>query len=395
MRIFSSVFLSFLTLFSLTLRAQTGLDPNRLARIAPFMEQQVKEGKMSGGVGLVIRGGKVAYFESYGYMDRAAGKKMRNDAIFRIYSMTKAVTAVAAMMLWEEGRFGLNDPISKYLPEFAEVSQKAPIRVVDLFRHTSGVIDYSAVLPEFYKAHPDYPVIVDQRIDLAEVSRRIAKIPLLHTPGTTFHYGYSVDVLGRLVEVVSGKTLEQFFDERILKPLGMKDTAFYVPREKWDRLVVLDEPGPDGKVRRSNGYNQDSYKTKPVAFLGGQGLVSTAADYSRFCQMLLNGGEFEGKRYLGRKTIEKMTSDHLGNLARAGASQPGVGTGFGLTFAITMDAAATGMAGSTGEFFWSGAAGTRFWIDPQEDMITIFMVNTLPPLGVEKPFKAMVYSALE
>ena len=328
-------------------------------------------------------------------MDKSAGKVMRKDAIFRIYSMTKAVTAVSAMMLWEEGRFQLGDPISKYLPEFAAVSPKQPIRVVDLFRHTSGVIDYSAVTPAFYKEHPDYPVIVDPKIDLAEVVRRIAKIPLLHTPGTTFHYGYSVDVLGRLVEVISGKTLEQFFQERLLQPLGMKDTGFYVPKEKLDRLVVLDEPGPDGKVIRSKGYGQDSYATKPAAFLGGQGLVSTATDYSRFCQMLLNGGVFEGKRYLGRKTVEMMSTDYLVDMPRAGASQPGPGTGFGLTFAITLHPAATGLAGSKGEYFWSGAAGTRFWIDPLEKMITIFMVITLPPLGVEKPFKAMVYSALE
>lgn len=392
-----------------------GLSKERLERIAPVMQRGVDQNKMSGAVGLVLRQGKVAYFESYGYQDRESKKPMRKDSIFRIYSMTKAVTAVAVMMLYEQGEFLLNDPVSKYLPEFAKVKvgiekidpdgtrhvthtvpAENPITIRDLLRHTSGVVDYFGPKGEDGKKMEEIMYADGANYDLAAASKLIASRPLLHQPGTTFHYGYSIDVLGRLVEVVSGMPFDKYFEEKIFKPIGMPDTAFYVPESKWDRLVTLDAPTKDGGLEKAKGNPQDGYKKPPAAFLGGQGLVSTAMDYARFCQMLLNGGEFEGKRLLGRKTVELMSSDHLGDLPRAGGLAPKTaGVGFGLTFAVVEHPGHTGLLGSAGEFEWGGAAGTRFWIDPKEKMVTVFMINILPHnTTYGDQFKRLVYQAI-
>ena len=391
---------------------QVGLAKDRLARIAPHMNKQIEMNRMSGAVGLVLRNGKAAYFEPWGYMDRDAKKPMRKDAIFRMYSMTKAVTGVAVMMLMEEGRFFLNEPVSKYLPEFAKprvavidkgrVSSTEPaereITIRDLLRHTSGVVDYSGPLDNEGKAYLEKANLYQPDIDLAEVVRRIARIPLVHQPGTTFHYGYSIDVLGRLVEVVSGKPFDQFLEEGIFKPLGMADTAFYVPETKLDRFVTLDAPSLDGTVKRAPDASQQAYRKKPAAALGGQGLFSTAIDYGRFCQMLINNGTLDGKRILGRKSVELMSTDHLGTLARAsGIATLPPGIGFGLTFAVTQDPGRIGQLASAGEYFWSGAAGTRFWIDPKEKMVTIFMVNIFPHFSstdLGSQFKLLVYQSI-
>jgi CubicO group peptidase (beta-lactamase class C family) len=394
---------------------QAGLDSARLARIDRQMNAHVEANQLAGGIGLVARNGKIGYFQTYGYMDTASKKPMRKDSIFRIYSMTKAVTAVSVMMLYEEGKFHLNEPIGKYLPEWANmrvaVETKDPvsgkrvaytvpaeraITIRDLLRHTSG-IDYQGPVDE--KGAPVYMQLKVQEpgIDLAEASRRLAKAPLLHQPGTTYHYGLSIDVLGRLVEVVSGQPLDQFFEERIFKPLGMVDTAFYVPEAKWDRLVTLYAPKSDGTIDLFKGPPQDSYKKKPSAFMGGQGLASTALDYARFCQMLLDGGKLEGKRLLGRKTVELMASDHLGEMPRVAAmGAVPKGFGFGLTFAVNQGPGKTGAIGSEGEFSWGGAAGTKFWIDPKENLFAVFMMNTLPPqIDIGSEFKQLVYQALE
>lgn len=393
--------------------AQVGLAKDRLARIAPHMNKQIESNRMSGAVGLVLRNGKAVYFEPWGYMDKVSKRTMRQDSIFRIYSMTKAVTGVAVMMLHEEGRFFLNEPVSKYLPEFAKprvaviddgrVVSTEPaereIAIRDLLRHTSGVVDYAGPIDQDGKKLLEKTNLYQSDIDLAEVVRRIAGIPLLHQPGTTFHYGYSIDVLGRLVEVISGTPFERFLEERIFKPLGMVDTAFYVPEAKWNRFVTADVPLKDGTVERAPDESQQAFKKRPAAALGGQGLVSTAMDYGRFCQMLLNGGTLDGKRILGRKAVELMSIDHLGNLARA----PGMGTippgiGFGLTFAVTQDPGRTGQLASAGEYFWSGAAGTHFWIDPKEKLVTIFMVNIFPhysSVDLGSQFKLLVYQSIE
>ncbi|MBI3683263.1 MAG: beta-lactamase family protein [Acidobacteria bacterium] len=394
---------------------QTGLSRERLARIARTMNQHVEANHVSGAIGLIARRGKIGYFETYGFQDKESAKPMPKDAIFRIYSMTKAITGVAVMTLYEEGKFFLTDPLSKYLPEFASmrvavdktdpvtgtrtyytVPAERPITIRDLLRHTSG-LDYAGPKDEQGNLIFTQLKVQEPGINLAEMMKRLAKAPLVHQPGSTFHYSLSIDVLGRLVEVASGQPLDQFFEERIFRPLGMKDTAFYVPEEKWNRLVTLDTPNPDGTIRRSTAAAQDSYKRKPSLFLGGAGVASTAMDYARFCQMLLNGGDLDGKRLLSRKSVELMATDHLGELPRiggGGAVQQGYG--FGLTFAVNLDPGRAGSLGSKGEYNWGGAAGTRFWIDPKEQMVGVFMINILPhtnlPYGSE--FKLLAYQSI-
>lgn len=388
--------------------AEAGLSPDRLARIAPIMRAHVEANRMAGAIGMIVRNGKVGYFETYGYQDSDAKKPMRKDAIFRIYSMTKAVTGVAVMMLYEEGKFFLTDPVSKYLPEFANrkvavdgrmtnvVAAEREITIRDLLRHTSG-LDYTGPRDEAGAFVYAKLRVQEPGINLAEMVRRMTQAPLVHQPGTTFHYSLSIDVLGRLVEVASGKTLDKFFSERIFTPLGMKDTAFDVPESKWDRLATLYTPAENGTVKRSAAPPQESYKKPTTLFLGGAGLVSTATDYARFCQMLLNGGTLDGRRLLSRKSVELMSTDHLGNLPRiGGGGTVPEGYGFGLTFAVNQDPGRSGSIGSKGEYNWGGAAGTRFWIDPKERMVGIFMVQILPHTGLTfgSQFKQLAYQAI-
>jgi CubicO group peptidase (beta-lactamase class C family) len=278
------------------------------------------------------------------------------------------------------------------------VPAEGPITVRDLFRHTSG-LDYAG--PKDEHGEPAYKKLGVEggngwvSFDLAEAVRRLATAPLNHQPGTTFHYSISIDVLGRLVEVVSGQPLDQFFEQRIFRPLGMKDTAFFVPEEKWSRLAVLYTPKKGGGIERHTGYAQDNYKKKPTLLLGGAGTVGTLDDYARFVTMLLNDGELEGVRILGRKSVELMRSDHLGTLARAGSTLP-EGYGFGLTFAVNPGPGKTPNVGSQGEYHWGGAAGTSFWIDPKEHMVGVFLINVLPSTEAVAPgqFKRMAYEAL-
>jgi CubicO group peptidase (beta-lactamase class C family) len=387
---------------------QIGLSSERLNRINTIMREHVEAGRLAGASGLIARNGKVAFRETWG--------EMKPDTIVRMYSMTKAVTGVAAMILYEEGRFSLTEPVSKYLPEFSKmrvaresfdaagkrtyytVPAEHPITIRDLFRHTTG-LDYMGPKDEngeaAYKRVEMTGGAPQVTFDLAEAVKRLATAPLNDQPGTMFRYGYSIDVLGRLVEVVSGKTLDQFFEERIFRPLGMKDTAFFVPEEKWKRLAVLYAPKQGGGIQRSTSPAQDSFKKKPALLLGGAGLTSTLDDYARFCMMLLNGGELEGTRILARKSVELMRSDHLGNLGRAGLL--GEGYGFGLTFAVNLGPGKSATVGSQGEYYWGGAAGTAFWIDPQEHMMGVFLIQVLPPTNIPagEQFKRMAYLALE
>ncbi|MEO8027987.1 MAG: serine hydrolase domain-containing protein [Bryobacteraceae bacterium] len=389
-----------------------GLSPDRLQRIAPVMQKWIEEGKVAGAVGLISRRGRVAYFESYGSMDRESKKPMPKDAIFRIYSMTKAVTGVAVMILAEEGRFSILDPVSRYLPEFAHmqvaveekdssgkaathtVAATKQITIRDLLRHTSG-LNYAGPRGEDGSFGLAKARAATAGQDLAAVIRAFAAVPLLREPGTAFDYSYSIDVLGRLVEVVSGTTLEEFFSKRIFEPLGMKDTGFFVPEEKWSRLATLYRPTADASLVRISGGPQDSFKKKPSAFMGGEGLTSTARDYARFCQMLLNNGTLDGARILGRKTVELMHADHIEGLPRVGTTLP-AGFGFGLTFAVNPGVGKTGVPGSEGEYYWGGAAGTRFWLDPAEQMFGVFMVQILPngTLPYAERFRQMAYQAI-
>jgi CubicO group peptidase (beta-lactamase class C family) len=384
-----------------------GFGKDRLARISATMKEHVTSGRIAGASGLLARNGRVAWRDYWG--------EIKPDSIVRMYSMTKAVTAVAGMILYEEGKFALTDPVAKYLPEFARMRvahegkdaegkrivyttpAERPIQVRDLFRHTTG-FDYAGPLDE--KNEPAYKKI-DMLggaplagFNLEEAVKRLATAPLHEEPGTKFRYGYSNDILGRLIEVCSGMTLDRFFETRIFQPLGMKDTAFYVPEEKWNRLATLYAPKRGGGVERSNGPAQESFKRKPALLLGGAGLVSTLDDYARFVLMLLNEGQFDGQRILSRKGVELLRADHLGDLPRAGLLPEGYG--FGLTFAVNRGPGKTATIGSEGEYYWGGAAGTGFWVDPRERMAGVFLVQVMPAPGVtpREQFKRMAYQAL-
>jgi CubicO group peptidase (beta-lactamase class C family) len=386
---------------------RAGFSPERLNRINTVMREHVAAGRLNGASGLIARNGKVVFRETWG--------DYKPDTIVRMYSMTKAITGVAAMMLYEEGRFSLNDPVSKYLPEFKDmrvgkestdasgkkiyfsVPAERVMTVRDLFRHTTGM-DYAG--PKDEKGDPAYKKIEmlggapDVSFNLAEAVKRLATAPLNDEPGTKFRYGYSIDVLGRLVEVISGKPLDQFFQERIYGPLGMKDSGFFVPEAKWSRLAVLQTPKREGGIEPSKGYAQEHYKVKPSLMLGGAGSVGTLDDYARFVSMLVSDGQLDGTRYLGRKTVELMHADHLGPLPHTGVLPDGYG--FGLTFAINLGPGKTATVGSEGEYYWGGAAGTAFWIDPKEHMIGVFLINVLPPTSAPAgdQFKRMAYEAL-
>ena len=372
--------------------AQANLHPDALTRVTRAMNSAVEKGEISGYVGLIARRGKIGYFHANGQAGVGSNKPVGKDSIFRIFSMTKPVTGVAVMMLYEEGKFFLTDPVSKYLPEYANMQVKTgaagtvraerPITIRDLMRHTAG-FDYSGM------------TLAKPGMNLSAWSQALAKEPLPHHPGTRYHYAVGIDVLGRLVEVASGQTLDQFFDERIFRPLGMKDTAFWLPADKVSRLVSLDDPGEGGKPKVNTSMWQDMQKKKPEIFWGGAGLVSTAIDYARFAQMLLNKGELDGKRILSRKSVELMATDHLTDLpveqAMGAVAQ---GYGFGLTMAVNRGPGKTANVGSQGEFNWSGAAGSHFWVDPKEELIGVFMVNNMGSV-VRNRFKQMAYLAVD
>jgi CubicO group peptidase (beta-lactamase class C family) len=387
--------------------AEQGFSPERLSKINVVMRQHVDAGHVAGASGLLVRNGKVVFRENWG--------EMKPDSIVRMYSMTKGVTGVAAMILYEEGKFAMTDPVSKYLPEFSHmrvgrestdasgkkiyysVPAERTMTVRDLFRHTTG-LDYAG--PKDENGEPAYKKVEmvggapQVPFDLAEAVKRLATAPLNDEPGTMWRYGYSIDVLGRLVEVLSGKTLDQFFEERIFKPLGMKDTAFFVPEDKWNRLATVYRPKTGGGIEPIKGGPQDSYKKKPMLLLGGAGLASTMEDYSHFYAMLLNDGQYDGARILGRKTVELMRSDHLGSLPHTGGGLP-EWEGFGLTFAVNPGPGKSPDIASPGTYRWGGAAGTTFWIDPKEHIFGMFLVQILPAnFGPAAEFQRMAYEAL-
>ena len=390
----------------------TGLSSERLDRIGAVMNEHVAKGHIAGAVGLIARRGKIGYFETYGFQDKEAGVAMRKDTMFRMYSMTKPITGVAVMILYEEGKFYLTDPVSKYLPELANmkvavvetdpktgkktrysVPAQREITILDLLRHTSG-IDYAG--PEDVEGKRIYEKLGTNSLDqtIGEMVKKIGQAPLVHQPGTMWEYGLSMDVLARLVEVVSGQPYDKFLEQRIFKPLGMVDTGYTVAPEKANRFSKLYAPGDGWTIKPNTSPAQTSYLKPAVNFGGGSQSVSTAADYLRFCQMLLNGGELDGVRILSRKTVELMTSDHLGDMPRA--SLLPTGYGFGFTMAVSHGAGKTGVIGSEGEYFWGGAAGTRFWIDPKEQMIGIFMIQILPHTNLTygSQFRQLAYQAI-
>ena len=396
-----------------------GLSSSRLAKIRAVMSRHVADKKIPGAGGLIARHGKVAYQETWGLADMEAGTPMKMDTIHRIYSMSKPITSVALMMLYEEGKFQLNDPIAKYLPEFAKmavsVEEKDPqggkvvyktvparrmITVRDLLRHTAGLT---------YGVFGDTPVDQAYRKagilaepDLATFITDLARLPLQYEPGTRWHYSVAVDVQGRLIEVLSGEPFDRFLQQRIFKPLGMTDTGFYVPAGKTQRFSRLYTQTKAGGIEplpvcMERDECLAKYPNATPSYLkvqgmlsGGGGMVSTAYDYLRFCQMLLNKGTYNGIRLLSRKTVELMSTDNLGGI-------PGMspGYGFGLGFAVSKAPGEAGMLGSVGEFNWGGAAGTKFWIDPQEDMIGVFMIQILPnTIDYGAAFRVLAYQAI-
>jgi CubicO group peptidase (beta-lactamase class C family) len=350
-----------------------GMSAAKLKQAKEAVQALVDKKQLAGAVWVVARRGKVVQLEAVGAMDADSGKPMKPDAIFRIYSMSKPITTVAAMILWEEGRFKLDDPVALYLPEFKNlrvqegkgdetVPAKPPMTVRDLMRHTSGLTyGFSSDTP-VDKLYRDRKVL-DAGGTLQDMVEKLGKIPLRYQPGTRFNYSVSVDVLGRLVEVVSGKPLDVFFEERIFKPLDMKDSGFFVPEDQVERFTAVHGAGTKGGgLKVTETAAKSRYLHKPKLLSGGGGLVSTARDYLRFCQMMLNGGELDGKRLLRKETVKSMSRNQLPKEAQT------PGFGFGLGFAVD----------AQGEYSWGGAASTHFWIAPRPELTVVALEQYMP-----------------
>ena len=386
---------------------QVGLSTERLGQLGQVLRQEIAKGKIPGAVALVTRKGRIAYHEAFGARDPATRAPMTRDAIFRIYSMTKPVTSVAIMMLQEEGRLVLNDPVSKFLPQLTKlqvavekkdasgqptlelVPAQREITIHDLLRHTSGFTyggrTTNLTVKEAYAREG-----VDARdLTNAELVDRLAKVPLAHQPGTAWEYSRSVDVLGRVVEVISGKSLGGFFADRIFRPLGMKDSGFSVPQAQQGRLAQAFpiDPATGDKIALIDVTTPPRYES------GGGGAVSTTDDYVRFAQALLNGGRLDRARLLGRTTVAFMASDHLGPIS-ATIRRPGYT--FGLGFQVRKDVGLDGQSGSIGEYGWAGAGGTYFWVDPKEQLIAILMTQAPGPSRIyyRQLFKELVQQAI-
>jgi CubicO group peptidase (beta-lactamase class C family) len=390
---------SFAQDFKIVKPETVGLSSERLERMGAAVQRSIDDKRIAGAVTLVIRRGQIAWLKAQGMQDREAGKAMRPDVIFRICSMSKPITSVAVMMLYEEGHFLLGDPVSKYLPEFknakvfVQPASGAPysipatteITIRDLLRHTSGITyQWNPVLGPLYQSANVASGLLPYDGTIEDSVKRLAGVPLLFNPGERWEYGLNVDVLGRLIEVISGKTLDQFLQERVFAPLGMKDTYFYPPDDKLARLATAYTYYPDKGLNRFPdtpivegpfSYSADyPYSGPKKLFSGGAGLVSTAQDYARFCQMMLNEGKAGDRQLLSRKSIELMTHDQLGKLS----SEQSFGLGFGI------DGIKTPLAelGSAGEYKWSGFYYTTFSIDPKEQMIVVFMGQLHPAGGL-------------
>jgi len=383
-----------------------------LARIDDYLKDEIAENKIPGAVLVIERNGKTVYSKSFGLRDPGTKQPMTAGTIFRIYSMSKPITTVAAMMLVEDGKLSLDDPLSKYVPAFANtrvgveqksangtatlhlVSAKQPITIRDLMRQTSGItygfFGEGLVKKAYADAH-----LFDGDMDDADFAERVAGLPLAYQPGTTWDYGHSTDILGRVIEVVSGKSLFQFEEDRLLRPLGMKDTGFYVTDPAKRSLVA--EPFPDDRVIADHFVMNDP-RVEQKWESGGGGMVSTVGDYARFAQMMINGGTLDGKRYLSRKTIVSMGSDQIGpgSGVKPGPYYfPGHGSGFGFGFAVRTEPSERPGEGSVGEINWSGAGGTTFWIDPKQNIFVVFMAQTIGQRdSLRVTLRDLVYSAL-
>jgi len=394
-----------------------GVSTGRLARLSAAMQRYVDEGRAAGIVTYVARGGRVVQHAAFGQADREASRPMKTDTIFRIASQSKALTSVAVMMLVEEGRIGLGDPLARYLPAFAKTTVAVPpptgavagspvsavparraSTIRDLLTHTAG-IGYGSgpAAAQWEAAGIEGWYFADRGEPVAAVVERMAVLPMDAQPGERYVYGYATDILGVVVEKVSGQTLADFLRERVTRPLGMVDTQFYLPPEQKDRLATVYalrdgrlERAPDGKS------GQGHYVEGPrVAYSGGAGLLATARDYGRFLQALLQGGELEGARLLSPKTVELMTVNHVGPLF-AERRPADAGLGFGLGFDVVADLGATGRHGSPGAFGWGGAYHTKYWVDPHEQLVALVFTQLLPAgdSDLHDRFRTLVYQSL-
>jgi CubicO group peptidase (beta-lactamase class C family) len=381
-----------------------GLDSKKIGRLRSHMEKLVGENAAAGVVTLVARDGKVVQFEAVGYADREAKKPMGTDTIFRIYSMSKPIVSVAVMMLVEEKKIGLDDPVSKHIPEFAklkvlekgeEVEPHRPMTVRDLLRHTAGLtygfFSFTAVDGKYRAAN-----VLDKESTLETMVGKLSGIPLLYHPGERWHYSVSVDVLGRLVEVVSGKRFDRFLEERIFRVLGMVDTGFHVPPGKIGRFAACYGPSVEAGLKVVDHPSRTRYARPAKFYSGGGGLVSTAHDYVRFAQMMLNGGELDGKRLLRPETVADMTRSHIDEkLLPLKISSPMANTGFGLGVSVQIGVGEKESGARLGEYGWSGAASTNFWVCPREGIISISLTQQMPFSGtVANAFRPLVYDAI-
>jgi CubicO group peptidase (beta-lactamase class C family) len=392
--------------------APSSFSPVKLERVSDYMRNEVATGKIPGAIVLIQQHGHQVYFQKFGVRDVESKHPITEDTIFRLYSMSKPITSVAAMMLVEDGKLALSDPLSKYIPAFADVKVgvekrdesgkltltleplQRPITIEDLLRHTSGLTygfyGESAVRKLYANAD-----LFEGDFDNAQFADRLAKLPLQEQPGTLWDYGHSTDILGRVIEVVSGKSLFEFEKERLLDPLGMNDTAFYVADESKRPLIA--QPMPDDRFTSPLAGIRDPMRPRRWQS-GGAGMVGTAGDYARFAQMLLNGGVLDGHRYLKSATVALMTSDHIGpetKIARDDFYFPDTDSGFGLGFAVrTTQPSGTRLA--IGEYRWDGVAGTFFFIDPKDDMFAICMMQTPSQRGrIQTAVKTLIYDALD
>jgi len=398
---------------------EVGFDAERLGRIDPHFARYVDDGRLPGWLILVSRAGKIVHLSKCGQQDLESGAPVEWDTLFRIFSMTKPITSVAAMMLYEQGAFELKDPVSRFIPAFADmrvyrsgsalkpVTEPAsdPVRIWHLLTHTAG-LTYG-----FHHAHPvdalyraaGFEWGPPDGMDLAACCDAWAGLPLLFQPGSEWNYSVASDVLGRVIEIVSGTSLDRFFAERIFAPLGMRDTRFWVPEADAGRLAAFYSPQP-GTLRAVRSDPMDrTGRQRPAACLGGDGLVSTAADYHRFTQMLRQGGELDGVRLLGNRTLRYMIQNHLpGGVDLESFGRPLFaettfdGIGFGLGFSVVVDPVANKVLSSPGEFAWGGAASTAFWVDPAEDITALLFTQLFPssthPLRPQ--LRQLVYQAL-
>lgn len=404
---------------------EAGVSSERLQRLERVVQGWVEERRIPGAITVIARRGKVVHFQTYGSMDDEAGKAMHPDAIFRIYSMTKPIVSLALMLLYEEGKFQLNDPASQYIPEFKglkvfaggtadDYQVREPARemtVRDLLTHMSGLgfgvlagMRAASPVGELYQ-RAGVPGIGHDGT-LADTVRKLGRLPLQADPGTEWIYGVSTDVVGYLCEVLSGQPLDRFLQERIFEPLGMVDTSFYVPPAKLDRFAACYRPNPEGKGYLLQDVPQTSQfaRTDATYFSGVGGLLSTASDYMRFCKMLANRGELDGVRIIGPRTLAYMTVNHLpGGKDRADLSRPlfpGMpqqrGTGFGLGFAVLLDAAEAQVLGTPGEFYWSGAASTHFFVSPKDELAALFLTQLMGamPATFSHELRVCAYQAL-